>query len=1384
MHTLGIDIGSISLKLALIDEKDEVCFSRWQRVAGTPIPVLRALLSELIAEYPDTVIDAIGVTGSGRELITAPLGAHSVNEITAQARACALITPEARTIIEIGGQDSKLIIFENDESRDIREFRMNELCAAGTGAFLDQQAARLGLSIERFAQQAADATDPVPIAGRCAVFAKTDMTHHQQEGRSIPDIVAGLNEALVRSYLAGLVRGAVLPRPIAFQGGVASNAGLVSAFQRLLGITSEEFIVPATHRVMGAIGAAHLASEQTIDRKTTPENILLVVEGIEEGEPTESIGRPMEPLVPLAPQPIAPDFSPLDLDGAYLGIDIGSVSVKFVVIDRTGVRHSDYRFSDGRPFETLRPMLTELAERRAGHPFSGVGITGSGREFIGRLIGADVIQNEITAQAAAAAFLLPNVDTVVEIGGQDAKFMRLTGDRAAHFAMNRVCAAGTGAFLQEQAARLGIDLKQDFAREAFASSAPATLGERCTVFMESDLVSHQQRGANKRDLIAGLALSVVQNYLDKVVSGHPCGERILFLGGVAENRAVAAALERMIGKTVTTSTLGTISGAIGAALAAFHARRAEAFSESRFRFDALAVEIETFTCEECPNRCRIMRIRGGRDETMGGRCGRWDASAAPKTTPGFNGVIERWKVMEQNPSHVTRDRQTPAVPSTVHRSRFTKIGIPRALLAFDLLPAWRSFFEALGCEIVLSPPTDAKLLADGMRSLVVETCLPMKAFCAHVDWLDRNGDIDFLFAPSIIITERDRHGRHTTHCPYIFSLPQFAQSACHVPMLKPAINWMHHPRDEVLAMEDVARTLGRSRQEGRCAWEKACAVQEETRAQLHRIGTEQLAALCAKTTDRAFLLIGKDYTLADGALSSDIATLIADRGEVVLTQDMCIDDSGQYSAAYESMYWHHGKEILAAAELCARTPNLHPVIITSFGCGPDSFTLRFVRDILKNTPHLVLEVDEHSSAVGMATRFEAFIDALPKERQRSTAPTRRAIRYTKPPQRVYLPFFSDHGYAFAAAIKTMGLEPILTDRPSRDGARKGMPFATTGECHPYVLMLGDYLKAAEEMSEGEDACYFMPEAGACRVGQFGAQMRLAAEDAGVTLPIFTRILDIVPAGSRRNAVKALSTYWEMMRGIDFYTQLYYETRAQETTPGTADRAHDEGLKLLWESIMHDSAQEGLILARDRMCAVPVDKTQQRFKIAVTGDYYTRVCDFANGEAFRDIERMGGMVMIPPTMTEFIKYDSRWKIPAAIHHRKATDLVQALAMRGIVDNREERMHKLFDEHLSYNVPLNYDRHMKLIEPYMERKYPSALIGAVAVILEQIEAGASGIVSLITFHCTYGLVIGAVLAEIKKRHPRIPILTLIFEGLEATHNRTRLEAFMERVKSRKR
>ncbi|MBC7189851.1 CoA activase, partial [Candidatus Aerophobetes bacterium] len=499
-----------------------------------------------------------------------------------------------------------------------------------------------------FSREALTSTNPARLAGRCAVFAKSDMIHLQQKGTPMADITMGLCEALARSYKSNIARGKEFRGPISFQGGVAANKAMLVAFKKVL--QRDDVLVLPHFFSLGALGAALLLKEKNKKTSFDPSVLECPVRMSKEKSPLPKLSLDFEKEKPQSQtqQYMFPENGePVD---AYLGVDIGSVSTNVVVIDKEGrLIAKSYLPTAGKPLKAVQEGLREVKEKVEGKVnIKAAGTTGSGRYMIGAFIGADVIKNEITAQARGALSVDSEVDTIFEIGGQDSKYISLERGVVVDFTMNKACAAGTGSFLEEQAEELGINIKKEFEEIAFKSENPADLGDRCTVFMESALFEHLQRGVPIPDLVAGLAYSVAYNYLNKVVEKRKIGNNIFFQGGTACNKAVVAAFEKILGKKVTVPPNNEVLGAIGVALIA----RDEFKGKTKFKGFKLTdvkYRMESFECKDCPNNCKVNRVFIEGEEkplTYGDRCDKYSGKeGVEKKTDIPNLFREREKLL-------------------------------------------------------------------------------------------------------------------------------------------------------------------------------------------------------------------------------------------------------------------------------------------------------------------------------------------------------------------------------------------------------------------------------------------------------------------------------------------------------------------------------------------------------------------------------------------------------------------------------------------------------------------------------------------------------------------------------------------------------------------
>lgn len=1344
-------------------------------------------LGDLVQELGPENIAGLAATGNGGRVLAELLGAPFVNEVVAQAAATARLHPEVRTIVEIGGEDSKLIVMSLEpgtDAADVADFAMNTMCAAGTGSFLDQQATRLGLSIEEFGTLAVTSEHPPRVAGRCSVFAKSDMIHLQQKATPTRDIVAGLCYALVRNFKSTVGSAATMEPPVAFQGGVAANPGIVKALREVLELGEDGLVIPEHFASMGALGAAYRAR---LNGPIPPLNWAKL------GELTRSAHHfPSSTLGPLnldncvimpaevyQPDPAA---SPLP---AYLGVDIGSISTNVVVIDNEGrVLSKRYLMTAGKPIEAVRQGLREVGEEvGALVDIRGACTTGSGRYLIADFIGADVVKNEITAQARGALAIDPQVDTIFEVGGQDSKYISLSNGAVVDFEMNKVCAAGTGSFLEEQAEKLGISIKGQFAELAFQSQAPIDLGERCTVFMESELLKHQQAGAPAADLVAGLAYSIATNYLNRVVARKPVGERIFFQGGTAFNQAVVAAFGLVTGKTITVPAHNEVTGALGCALIAREHDTGQGSTFKGFDLSERQYSVEVFECKDCANRCEINKvlIEGEDPLYYGSRCEKYDVDRRRKpqsTTPNL--FKEREQMLLE--SYVATAEPPAGAP---------RVGIPRALLFHDIFPFFKALLSELGCQIVLSRPTNKRTIHEGAEQSVAETCFPMKVALGHVLDLAQRGEIDFLWLPSIINMPETRHlSSDSFVCPYVQSLCYTARSAVDleaagVKVLQPALYLRKGEKHRLAALKDVARALGKSQADLRRALQVASQAQARFEQKCQVRGREVLAAL--GPNQRALVVVSRAYNGCDPGANLEIPRKLREMGELVIPMDFLPLNEVELPRDWFNMYWRYGQKILSAAELIASDPRLQAIYITNFGCGPDSFIGRFFAERLGGKPFLQIEVDEHSADAGMITRCEAFLDSLNATHGHTHA-TGRHFRplsiNTASNRTVLLPNMSLHAHGLAAAFEACGMPAEVLPEPDEETLYWGRKYTTGKECFPCIVTTGDMVKFMRHHPDQRDrVAFFMGGSGGpCRFGQYNALQRMVLDDLGFEdVPIFAPN----QASSFYNELGIVGTRflrhgWRGIVALDMVDKALLETRPYALQPELADAKALECARDIRETIAnHRDLVEAIRRAAKRFADIPVDRSQPRPIIGLVGEFYVRANAFSNQDVIRQIELLGGEVWTAPVFEWFLyrnfrrdlraKLDADWKL---VLKNRLTDYVMrrdeaALAgpLHGLVRNAEEPSTRQI---------------LDLAAPYVHPTFEGEAIMTVGKAIDFARKGLAGLVSVMPFTCMPGTVSNAILKRVREKENNIPFLNMVYDGLEQSTALTRLEAFVHQAR----
>ncbi len=1008
---IGLDIGAISLKLAALGKPEDrpilaslcaekpafrlidwqapdgrrlpLVLSDYRRIAGSPIQSTFDLLQEFYEAVSERRIEGIRVTGSGSRTIAKILGIYFENEFKAIARMIGAFYPDVHTVFEIGGESSKYIRLEpqpDHAGMSIMDYDRSGECAAGTGSFLDQQALRMNYSVEEIGSVVCTASCAARIAGRCSVFAKSDMIHAQQKGYTPAEILRGLCDAVARNFKSSIVKARAVTPPVAFIGAVSQNNGVTAAVREVFKLGENDLVVPELYAWCGAIGTAILETEER--KKRSMRDIHRLDQHESEVRMQESRPLSSDHVLQLrnrVGQYVAPtgDVS----IPTYLGIDIGSVSTNVVVMDEFGaVIHDVYLRTAGRPIEAVQQGLTEVYEKWGNRlVIQGVGTTGSGRELIAELVGADVVNDEITAHKTGAVHISNTlggemVDTIFEIGGQDSKFISIENGVVVDFAMNEACAAGTGSFLEEQADKLGISIKGEFARLALSSEAPTRLGERCTVFMERDVTSWLHKGETVPNLVAGLAYSIALNYLNRVVRGRKIGNVIYFQGGTAYNDAVTAAFASVLGKKITVPPYNGVMGAIGMALVARQWHLATG-GKSMFRgydLSRLSMSSRDFVCKACSNYCDIKEFTiEGHKSYWGDKCS--DKFRKPSNT-GRKPVVEDLFEYREAVIQEIVDSSKPGAPS-----RGMKIGIPRAMSTFDRYPFWHRYFTDLGFEVVLSPQTDPKIAAHGVELALAQPCYPIQVAHGHALALI-NAGVDYVLAPNVLDAETHEGSSCVAHfCPWNQTLPYVLQSAPKLEdhaerFLVPTIHFRLGRECVKKSLAEALRKLGVQRRASDRAVDAAYAAQREFQDRLIEAGRRAMATL-ETSGEPGLVLIGRGYNIYDRNINCDIPRKLRHRyGANVIPIDFLVTGRELVDDLHPNMFWTSGQKILSAARIVADAKNLHLVYITNFKCGPDSYIKHFTREAA-GAPMLVLQFDGHGNDAGYMTRCEAYLDS-------------------------------------------------------------------------------------------------------------------------------------------------------------------------------------------------------------------------------------------------------------------------------------------------------------------------------------------------------------------------------------------------------------------------
>ncbi len=1315
---LGVDIGSVSVSLAAVRPDGGIAGAAYGFHGGNVPGALTRLLER---HFDLSRIGAVAATACTPPDVAAD---RRFDERVAVITAAQRFHGRPGAVLIVGGERFGLIRF--DRNGNYAGYKTNTLCAAGTGSFLDQQAGRLNLdgagALSALAR--GNRETPPKMASRCSVFAKTDLVHAQQEGYSLAQICDGLCRGAAKNIVDTLFKGQTVVPPIVFTGGVSRNQAVVAHLKDLI----RQDIVIDPDGVYGAAGAALCLARETGwevgSRRLSPRDVVT---------PRSAPKTYHHPPLALTKSDY-PDFSahrqyvftaeasgrtsevevdlyesarPGKAADVFLGADVGSTSTKAVLMSaEKRVLAGFYTRTAGKPVRAVQRLLAAMEDlsKQSDIHFSvlGAGVTGAGRKLAGRILGADVILDEITAHARAATEICPDAETIIEIGGQDAKFTRLKNGSVTFAAMNQVCAAGTGSFIEEQAQRLGVPLSECAAR-AMHCRAPMT-SDRCTVFMERDVNDYLVKGYSADEVLAAVMHAVRENYLTKVAVRGDMGDNICFQGATAKNMALVAAFEQRLRKPIIVSRYAHLTGAYGMALLLHD----QGVSVSSFRGIGLhrkQIPVTSEVCDFCANHCKITKAAvDGETVAYGFLCGRdYDARGyVNNNRTGFDLQRDRKKIF------------SAAAPSDAGPRREGKgltIGLPAGLGVYEDLPFWKRFFSELSIRVITSEDCpDA--LQTGKLLTGAEFCAPMTAFHGHVRYLGERAD--YVFLPGYLENaagEKDVRRQYCYYTQYADSLVSAAEAPeRRARFLTPLINHIYSPLHAKFQLYKMLHALPSEKPgffQVSAAYDAAARFVRECAQRLRR----RCRDMTRQPDGRMHaVLLGRPYTVLSDKMNKGIPNIFASLGVLTVYQDMLSGDSGngrEIRDLLREVPWRYAADILRGAVTAAKTRGAYPVLITCFKCTPDVFVIEYFKKIMAayDKPYLILQLDDHDSRLGYETRIEAAVRAFRRHHAATgeEAPGAPAGPIIIPTgmrrmrdktllipnwDRLSLPLIT-------AALRREGVDARLLDEQPA-AVRKSLRH-NTGQCIPMNIIAqeaADYIER-HDLDPSRTLLWTIPSSLACNLSMFPAHIRHlfqtiggGAEKVGVYVGDMT-FMDV-------SVRMPLDTYFAYMFG-GMLRKMGCRIRPYETRTGSADAAIARSITALTDAFSggrsKTDALEETVSLFERIETVPA----QRPKVAIFGDLYARDNPVMNQDLIRFIESHGGEAVTTP-YSWYVKMVSGQYLRKWFTEGRYMSVLSSKALIAGVTRIETRYGKYFERILKAPEPVFDDSPEKILSTY--------------------------------------------------------------------------------------
>jgi len=1394
---LGIDVGSTTVKLVLIDENENIIYQRYERHMSSVFSKVSELLGGLSAECGDIDVKPV-ITGSGGLALAETIGAKFEQEVVTCSLAVQKIIPQTDVVIELGGEDAKITFFGSTV-----EQRMNGTCAGGTGAFIDQMAILLNTDGNGLNEAAKDYNIIYPIAARCGVFAKTDIQPLINEGAPVENLAASIFQAVVNQTISGLACGRRIRGNVAFLGGpLTYMSELRKRFIETLELEPEEVIFPENSKYFVALGAAFMADNSEPVR---------VSELIEKISAVDSLGassaKRVEPLfrsqaeymefknrhskAQIRRKNLADCNGPL-----FLGIDAGSTTTKAALIDQDkNLVYSFYKGNEGNPLETTRMLLEEIYRQLpAGCYIGNTTVTGYGEGLIKAGFSADYGIIETMAHYKAAEEFLPGVDFILDIGGQDMKCMKIKDGAIYHIMLNEACSSGCGSFIETYAKSVEMKV-EDFAKVGLMSQNPVDLGTRCTVFMNSMVKQAQKEGATIGDIAAGLSYSVIKNALYKVIklrNPEEAGEKIVVQGGTFYNESVLRAIEKVLGKEVVRPDIAGIMGAYGCALNSMTEWEEGHRSSLIHMEDLITFEAgnSNARCAGCENKCMLTITRfsdGGRYIT-GNRCEKGEGKKdVKKDLPN----LYEYKLK----------RLFSYEPLTEEAAKRGSVAIPRVLNMFENYPFWYTFFTKLGFRVVLSPMSTKEIYEHGMDTISSDTaCYPAKLVHGHIKTLVDMGE-KWIFYPCLNYEQNeDPEAPNHYNCPIVATYPEVIANNMNEVFEEEGVEFTHpflpYDNDKRLAarLAEILAGRGVSAGEVRSAVASARAEQKAFKADVEAKGREALD-YARKNNKKAIVLSGRPYHL-DTEINHGIDKMIASYDMVVLSEDSICNMDKLARPIRVLDQWTYHSRLYKAANVVGNLEGVELVQLNSFGCGVDAVTTDEVEELLEksNKLYTVLKIDEGTNLGAIRIRIRSLKAAMEERDKNNIKP----VHDNKPYQRklftkemkdeytILVPQMSPvHFQYFEVAMKESGYKAVVIPTDDAGAVDEGLKYVNNDACYPTLVTLGKMISVLKSGKYDPDktALIMSQTGGGCRASNYISLLRKALKDLGMEqIPVIsfnTAGLESNP-GFKIDIAMGKRLIIGAMYG-DLFQSVLYATRPYELEPGSA-----EAIMKKWEPAIFQNCRDGkLSTFRKLIPQIVADydnlplRNIKKPKVGVVGEILVKYHPDANNYIVDIIEKEGGEAVVLDLIDFFLygMYSKKFnyeKLSGSYKQYKTNQVAIAFVEWFRKPLREAlRNSKRFDEP-SY------------IEHTAHEASEIASIGnqcgegwlLTGEMIELIKSGATNIACLQPFACLPNHVTGkGMMKAIRERYPKANIVAIDYDpGASNVNQLNRIKLMM--------